>query len=150
MVQLSCLPPTSASACQHLYRVYYQVQLWLGNELNLEDWGWKFIDNTLELIKTLLPPAPEKLLNTIFCNCKKGCSANCGCKRVGLFCTPICTNCQGQSCSNIDLNTDEDFDEETTDASVIDGFPDIPQEDEKEESEEDITVEVSFEDYHSD
>lgn len=48
------------------------------------------------------------------------------------------------------LNTDEDFDEETTDASVIDGFPDIPQEDEKEESEEDITVEVSFEDYHSD
>ncbi|KAI4490083.1 hypothetical protein M0804_004265 [Polistes exclamans] len=38
-IQLSCLPPTSASAIQHLYRVYYQVQTWLDNQLNLEDWG---------------------------------------------------------------------------------------------------------------
>ena len=33
-VQLSCLPPTSASAHQHLYRTFYQVQAWLGNQLN--------------------------------------------------------------------------------------------------------------------
>ena len=38
------------------------------------DWGWKLVDNTLEPIDTLLLPAPERLLNTIFCNCKKGCS----------------------------------------------------------------------------
>ncbi|PZC75227.1 hypothetical protein B5X24_HaOG206534 [Helicoverpa armigera] len=82
-VQLSCLPPTSESAIQHLNRVYYQVQTWLGNQLNPEDWGWKLIHNTLEPIKTLLPPAPEKLLNTIFCNCKKDCSVKCGCKKVG-------------------------------------------------------------------
>jgi hypothetical protein len=28
-VQLACLPPTSASAQQHLFWVYYQVQVWL-------------------------------------------------------------------------------------------------------------------------
>jgi hypothetical protein len=49
-VQLACLPPTSASAEQHLFRVYYQVQVWLGNKLDPEDWGWKLVDNTLEPI----------------------------------------------------------------------------------------------------
>ena len=39
-VQLSCLPPTSAFAHQHLYRAFYQVQAWLRNQLNPEDWGW--------------------------------------------------------------------------------------------------------------
>jgi len=104
-VKLPCLPPTSSNAYQHLYRVYYQVQVWLGNELNPEDWGWVFKDNSLEPIQTLLPPAPEKLLNTIFCNCKKGCNYNYGCKKVGLFCSLVCNNCRGQSCSNVEPNT---------------------------------------------
>ncbi|KAI4485934.1 hypothetical protein M0804_006423 [Polistes exclamans] len=102
-IQLSCLPFTSASAIQHLYRVYYQVQTWLDNQLNPEDWGWKLIDNTLEPIKTLLPPAPEKLLNTIFCNCRKGCTAKCGCKKIGLQCTSACTNCQVVSSSIVEI-----------------------------------------------
>jgi len=38
-VKLSTLPPTSSAAQQHLYRVCYQVQTWLGNKLNPEDWG---------------------------------------------------------------------------------------------------------------
>ncbi|GBN12848.1 hypothetical protein AVEN_274272-1 [Araneus ventricosus] len=65
-VQLSCLPPTSAAAYQHLCCVYYQVQVWLGNELHPEDWEWVLKDNSLEPIQTLIPPAPEKPLNTIF------------------------------------------------------------------------------------
>ena len=157
-VQLSCLPPTSASAHQHLYRVYYQVQTWLGNQLNPEDWGWKLTDNTLEPIQTILPPAPDKLLNTIFCNCKKGCGAKCGCRRVGLLCSAACSNCQGQSCSNVQLNPrDEDscdIDEETADSSSVDQFMNIQQEEEEEEEEEeieeDMTVEVEFEEYESD
>lgn len=103
-VQLSCLPPTSASAYQHVFCVFYQGQVWLGNQLNPEDWGWKLMNNSLEPIRTLLPPAPEKLLNTIFCNCKKGCTNNCGCRKVGLFCSPVCTNCQGHSCTNAESN----------------------------------------------
>lgn len=36
-VKLNLLPPTFDAAQQHLFRVYYQVQKWLGNELNPED-----------------------------------------------------------------------------------------------------------------
>ncbi|CAH0556725.1 unnamed protein product [Brassicogethes aeneus] len=107
-VQLSCLPPTSVAAHQHLFRVYYQVQVWLGYQLDPTDWGWKLVNNTLEPVQTLLPPAPDKLLNTIFCNCKKGCSAKCGCKKIGLFCSLACTNCEGRSCSNVESPTVED------------------------------------------
>ncbi|KAJ9594043.1 hypothetical protein L9F63_014520, partial [Diploptera punctata] len=61
-----------------------------------------------------------------------------------------CTNCQGQSCSNVEAKgTDEDlydFNEETTDTSFLEQLTNIQQE----EIEEDITVEVEFEDYQSD
>jgi hypothetical protein len=162
-VQLACLPPTSASAQQHLFRVYYQVQVWLGNKLTPEDQSWKLVDNTLEQIQTLLPPAPEKLLNTIFCNCKKGCNAKCGCKKVGLFCSLACISCQGQSCSNVESPLGEDtYDicekyEETSDSSLLEQFTCIQQEDEeeeeveeKEEDEEDSTLEVPSDNYQSD
>nr|XP_036231797.1 uncharacterized protein LOC118683407 [Bactrocera oleae] len=89
-------------------KVYYQVQVWLGNQLDPKDWGWKLVKNTLEPVQTLFPPAPEKLLNTIFCNCKKGCNAKCGCKKVGLFCSLACTHCQGRSCSNFESPIIED------------------------------------------
>ncbi|CAH1101594.1 unnamed protein product [Psylliodes chrysocephalus] len=98
---------------------------------------------------------PEKLLNTIFCNGKKDCSAKCGCRRLGLSCSPACTNCQGQSCLNV---MDEDsfvIDEETANSSLVEQFKDIQQEEEEEEEEEEeieenMTVEVEFEEYESD
>ncbi|KAK4883802.1 hypothetical protein RN001_000073 [Aquatica leii] len=139
-------------------QVQLSFQIWQGNQLNPEDWGWKLINNTLEPIQTLLPPASEKLLNTIFCNCKKGCSAKCGCKKVGLQCSLACTNCQGLSCSNVQLITTEedsyDFDEETTDSSSFEQFLNIQQEEEEEKEEEEIEekmiVEVEYEEYESD
>lgn len=36
-MQLSSLPPTSAAAQQHIYRVYYQVQTWLGRDVQPEE-----------------------------------------------------------------------------------------------------------------
>ena len=108
----------------------------------------------MELIQTILPPAPEKLLNTIICNCKKGCSTKCGCRRVGLSCSPACTNCQFQSCSNVQsIPIDEDscdIDEEIADSSSVEQFMDIQPEEKEEEIEEDMTVEVEFEGYESD
>ncbi|GBN63059.1 hypothetical protein AVEN_153470-1 [Araneus ventricosus] len=154
-VQLSCLPPTCAAAHQHLCRVYYQVQVSLGNELDNENWGWVLKDNGLEPIQTLLPSAPEKLINTIFCNCKKRCNYNCGCKKVGLFCSQVCTNCQGQFCSNVESNTTDedvyDINEEISDPSFfLEQSREIQQQGEEEESEEEhITVE-EFEDYLDD
>ncbi|XP_044579087.1 uncharacterized protein LOC123261518 [Cotesia glomerata] len=144
-VQLACLPPTSVAAHQHLFRIYYQVQVWLGYQLDPTDWGWKLVNNILEPVQTLLPPAPEKLLNTIFCNCKKGCSAKCGCKKVGLSCSLACTNCQGWSCSNIESQTMEDSfdsDEVSCDTSLLTQFTCIQNEDEEEAGEEEQEFET--------
>ncbi|GFY51278.1 hypothetical protein TNIN_124431 [Trichonephila inaurata madagascariensis] len=38
-VQLSDIPP-SAAAHQHISRVYYHVQTWLGNHLEPQELGW--------------------------------------------------------------------------------------------------------------
>lgn len=99
-VKLSSLPPTNSATQQHLLRVYYQVQIWLGNKLNPENWGWIMNNNVLEPIMTLLPPAPDELVNMIFFNCKKGCGTNCSCKKIGIKCSIICGHCSGQSCFN--------------------------------------------------
>lgn len=114
IVQFSCLLPISASTFHHLYHVYYQVQIGLVNDLR---------DNFLEPIQILLPPLPEKLLNILFCACKTGCRKNCGCQKVGLFCSPVCISCHDQSCCNTELNTTDDnsyvIKEETTDPSLF-------------------------------
>ncbi|KAF0737721.1 Uncharacterized protein FWK35_00023697 [Aphis craccivora] len=65
-VKLSSLPPTTNAAQQHLLRVYYQLQVWLGNTLNPEQWGWAMNDNILEPVTALLTPALGELLNMIF------------------------------------------------------------------------------------
>ncbi|GBM38239.1 hypothetical protein AVEN_47336-1 [Araneus ventricosus] len=95
----------------------------------------------------------KNLLNSIFCNCKKGCNYNCGCKKVELFCSQVCSNCQGQSCSNIESNTTDenvyDINAEISDRSFfLEQSIEIQQQGEG-ESEEHITVE-EFEDYLDD
>lgn len=74
-------------------------------------------------------------------------------KKVGLFCSLICTNYQDQSCSNVESNTrDEDScDIKTTDAPFfLEQFTEIQQKVEEESDDEDITVKVAFEYYQSD
>ncbi|KAJ8898103.1 hypothetical protein PR048_003463 [Dryococelus australis] len=65
----------------------------------MEEWGWILQNETLEPT-TLLPPAPEKLLSTIFCNCKKGCGTSCTCRKLGLQCSSVCGQSNGQACLN--------------------------------------------------
>ncbi|GBN69822.1 hypothetical protein AVEN_121511-1 [Araneus ventricosus] len=108
---LSCLLPTSAAAYQHLCRVDYQVQVWLGNELDPENWGWE------------------------------GCNYNSGCKKVGLFCSQVCSNYQGKSYSSVESNTKDedayDINEEISDPSFfLEQSIEIQQQGEEEESEE--------------
>ncbi|GBO46039.1 hypothetical protein AVEN_203614-1 [Araneus ventricosus] len=98
-------------------------------------------DNSLEPIQTLLPPAPEKLLNTTFCNFKKGCNYNCGCKKVGLFCSQVCSNYQGKSYSSVESSTTDeaayDINEEIFDSSFFsEQSIEFQQQGEEEESEE--------------
>ena len=65
---LATLPPTSAAARQHSFRVYHQVQQWRGIALDPTDWGWMLKDGDLTPLPTLREPAPETLLHLITCN----------------------------------------------------------------------------------
>ncbi|KAJ8872407.1 hypothetical protein PR048_026011 [Dryococelus australis] len=49
---ISALLPTEGAARQHSFRVYHQVQLWLGNELPPELWGWGHKQNRLMPVTT--------------------------------------------------------------------------------------------------
>ncbi|GFY44157.1 uncharacterized protein TNIN_66811 [Trichonephila inaurata madagascariensis] len=76
-VQLSNVPPTRAAAHQHISRVYYQVQTWLGSHLEPQEKGLILRNEFLEPI-IILPPVPEELLKTIYCNCKNSWGQRCG------------------------------------------------------------------------
>ena len=38
---------------------------------------------------TDLPPAPDKLMRIVSCNCKAGCIRGCGCRRADMPCSPV-------------------------------------------------------------
>lgn len=117
--KLESLPPTSAAAAQHSFRCFYQVQFWKGNPLNPEKWGWTRINGLLEPIRTTLPPAPDEILNLVSCACTGNCStAQCGCKKSGVQCSPLCKNCGGGGCFNFKeehLNDDSETEDENED-----------------------------------
>ena len=106
----------SAAAQEHSFRVYFQVQQWLGLDLPPTEWGWKSTNGQLFPVLTRQSPAPEKLLTFISCNRKKNCEHLCGCKKSGLFCTALCSYCRRNGYSNseeplmCDLDTDVDHD----------------------------------------
>lgn len=119
-VKLSSLSPTNSATQQHLLRVYYQVKILLDYKLNPENWGWIMNNNVLEPIMTLLPPAPDELVNMIFCNCKKGCGTNCSCEKIGIKCSIICGHCRGHSCFNSSFDNALDDNIDTLDVLSAD------------------------------
>ncbi|KAF4527646.1 hypothetical protein B566_EDAN010870, partial [Ephemera danica] len=111
-LNLANFPPTSDAAKQHSFRVYYQVQQWLGNDMEPTIWGWKLLNNNLVPISSMQPTVPENILHIICCNCKIVCTGRCTCRKNGLFCGPMCGQCRGIDCSNnepgvYDLNNDD-------------------------------------------
>ena len=123
---LATLPPTSAAARQHSFRVYHQVQQWRGVALNPTDWGWRLKDGRLTSLPTLREPAPETLLHLITCNCRSGCERNCECRRSGLPCTSMCGFCAGHGCSNHDTSGDTSDGEDYTSGSDEDELDAAP------------------------
>ena len=94
------LPPTSAAAVHHSERVYHPVQTWLGRCLDPSDWGWVLRDNTYKPKLSALAPAPQELMQSIYCGCKSDCSrCSCKCRKLGLPCTIVCLECKG-NCLN--------------------------------------------------
>ena len=96
------LPPPSAAAKCHSFRVFHQVKLWMGENLSATERGWGIKNEQMQPTKTDLGCAPSELLSlSIRCNCKAGCSTlRCSCRKHGLVCTPACGECRGLSCSN--------------------------------------------------
>ncbi|CAG9812819.1 unnamed protein product [Phaedon cochleariae] len=103
--KIAALPPSAAAATQHSFRVYLQVQQWLGVEKNAEDWGWKRATNGLEPINSLQASAPLELLRLVSCRCIKTWAKKCSCKKAGLDCTNLCIDCEG-SCNNVTIEAD--------------------------------------------
>ena len=64
--KMASLPPTSAAAQQHSYRVYLQVHQWLGHSLPPSEWGVeKKMKHTLVAVATDESAAPQTLLNIV-------------------------------------------------------------------------------------
>ncbi|OXU32211.1 hypothetical protein TSAR_008005 [Trichomalopsis sarcophagae] len=100
-LSLSSLPPTDSVLREHAKRVYYQMQIWLGFDLDPVLWGWKRTSNMLLPIMNPKPVAPIELLEMIFCGCKINCNTSrCSCKKAGIKCSYSCKNYNGQSCEN--------------------------------------------------
>lgn len=131
---MASLPPTEDAARLHTYRVYHQVQEWLGNYKDPEDWGWKKTKSIYMPIACEKDPAPPSLLKLISCTCKTGCGKACGCRKAGLKCSPICGTCSGTACNNIaqysTLQEDDDFLNDDR------NLPSIPEEDEGDQIED--------------
>ena len=109
---LASLPPTSSAAKFHAYSAYFAVQEWLGNPAKLEaiKWGWQLCDGMINPVFNDREPAPPQILRMISCGCKTGCGKKCMCRKSGLQCTEMCSNCIGSNCMNaspVDDNEDE-------------------------------------------
>lgn len=125
---LASLPPTRDAARLHCLRVYQQVAMWCGREKDPEQYGWQKRENGLDAIRTTSEAAPDDILRSISCKCKKGCTGACGCRKIGLKCSVLCLHCNGTACENIpDLVVDSDPEDikDADDSLVLEETEDI-------------------------
>ena len=113
-VQPQSLPPTSNSASYHSLHVYLTVQSWRDAETVLSplEWGWMEQGNAIIPIMSTAPPAPDKLLKVVRCNCLHDCNTkNCTCRKHNLKCSGACGHCRGCGYSNAkQILEDDDLD----------------------------------------
>lgn len=106
------LPPPSDAAKFHSLRVYYQCQNWMLETVDIDptDRGREIKCGKLCPILMEHPPAPEKLLDIIRCNCKQNCDTKrCVCRKHGLQCSVGCGECRGLNCSISGAIAESDF-----------------------------------------
>ena len=102
-VEPRSLPPTSAAAKYHSYRVFLQICQWKNHlcDLQVDSWGWIHSDSGYFPILTDIAPAPADLLKIIRCNCATDCSSSrCSCQKHGMKCSMACGQCRGTACTN--------------------------------------------------
>ena len=102
-VEPRSLPPTSAAAKFHSYRVFLQICQWKNQQCDLQAdlWGWILSDLGYFPILTDRAPAPADLLKIIRCNCATDCSSSrCSCQKHGMKCSMACGQSRGTACAN--------------------------------------------------
>ena len=112
-LEAKCLPPCSDSLRLHANRACYQAYIWrkclesspdIPSPIGL---GWEENDDGDLVIKwnTILP-APEEILQLMYCSCSKKCvPGSCPCVDNSLACTDACAN---QNCENFPSEEEED------------------------------------------
>ena len=108
-----------------ILRSYFVANIWSQSHKPIMDmldpirFGWERSDDKkLVAISTLLPPAPDVIVEMSLCRCKTPCNTmRCVCKKVGLICTEMCfcENCENddstdQTVHSGDSETDSDSD----------------------------------------
>ena len=99
--KLESLTPTVAAAKIHSYRACLAVQQWIGNNLCPTHWGRQYKDGSFVPLTTDRPVAPTRVLRIMSCGCKTGYRKTCGCWKAALYCSPLCSHCNGQTSSNM-------------------------------------------------
>ena len=113
-LEARCLPPCSDSLKLHVNRACYQAYIWrkcLENSPEIPSpvgLGWDEDENgNLKIKWNTILPAPEEILELMFCSCSRKCSpGSCPCIDNSLPCTDACLN---QNCENIPINEEDDF-----------------------------------------
>ena len=95
------LPQPPSPIHRGVYRAYIAVQQWIGNNVCPNDWGWQYMDGSLVPFTTDRPIAPTRGLRIVFCGCKTGFRKTCRHRKARLYCTAMCSHCNGQTSSNI-------------------------------------------------
>ena len=90
------LPPSIGCLKKHILRANYQAYIWrnrLEKMLILpspDGFGWKLIDEDLEIDWTDDKPAPDSVIEMLACKCKKPCAESaCDCHQNRLPCTDV-------------------------------------------------------------
>ena len=55
----------------------------------------------------------------ISCRCKAGYTLSGGCRKIGMDCSPMCSTCQGQTCTN-SMSNSENQDDVMIEDDIVD------------------------------
>ena len=132
---------------QHCFRVYHQLQQWLGNKKEITKWSWRKSNVVLQCILSEDLLIPPELIKKISCRCKTGCKkSTCSCRKLGLYCTNLCGGYHGESCPNVEQFTVND-DDETFDNIDTLNFTENNDKIDDEKIDDDSQIEVDEEQY---
>ena len=119
--------PSFRALLEHIKRAHFISMVYSRNLINMqqlpspEHYGWKYNDvkEIYEPVMTSNLPAPLSVIDLVKCDCKKGCTKWCSCRKNELSCTEIC-GCTDTECLNpfnsavnkedVDVNNDDDQD----------------------------------------